>query len=224
METKEMKYTAWLITAKTNLHVGDECATGYGIIDKSVQRNPITELPCINSSSLKGALNEFFCHNTDFNGEKLLNIFGSDKKTKTPSQKGNAIFFDANLLAFPKQSDSTLYELVSTIDVIERAKAQLETFKVKMDDFPTYKTQDENGKINLAELCSDEGLPIIARNRLENGESQNLWYEQVVPQETVFYTLMKVDEEFAEKLDKQIVQIGANATIGYGYCEFKKLG
>ena len=77
------------------------------------------------------------------------------------------------------------------------------------------------------ELCSDDNLPIIARNVLDNGESKNLWYEQVVPAEAVFYTLIddKGDGTLANKIgtEKTLVQIGADATIGYGYCEFKNL-
>ena len=74
------------------------------------------------------------------------------------------------------------------------------------------------------ELCSDDNLPIIARNVLENGESKNLWYEQVIPAETVFYTLIDGgdDTSLTQRISAEnaIVQIGASATIGYGYCKF----
>ena len=77
------------------------------------------------------------------------------------------------------------------------------------------------------ELCSDDNLPIIARNVLDNGESKNLWYEQVVPAETIFYTIIhdNGDRTLAEQISnpKAFVQIGANATIGYGYCKFTNL-
>lgn len=59
---------------------------------------------------------------------------------------------------------------------------------------------------------------------LENGELRNLWYEQVIPAETVFYAIIREEgDELKNALNGQIVQIGANATIGYGYCEFKIL-
>ena len=77
-------------------------------------------------------------------------------------------------------------------------------------------------KGNISEMCHDDNLPIIARNALDNGESKNLWYEQVLPSETVFYTIIQEEGEILKNaLDGKIVQIGANATIGYGYCEFK---
>ena len=80
----------------------------------------------------------------------------------------------------------------------------------------------ENDK--FAALCSDDNLPIIARNVLENGESKNLWYEQVLPAETVLYTIIQEkgeDLKNALTQEGKLVQIGANATIGYGYCKFE---
>lgn len=68
-----------------------------------------------------------------------------------------------------------------------------------------------------------EGLPVIARNHLENGESKNLWYEEVVPRESRFYfgILQNGDKKYGEHFNKVLadgaVHIGANATIGYGY-------
>ena len=72
--------------------------------------------------------------------------------------------------------------------------------------------------------CNDENLPIIARNCLENGLSANLWYEQVLPSKTVLYFFTSGDVKgFAEALDGSLVQIGANATVGYGYCRITKI-
>lgn len=70
-------------------------------------------------------------------------------------------------------------------------------------------------------------LPIIARNKLENGESQNLWYEEIVPRETRFYFAVSYregnKEEKFNKITESLVQIGGNATIGYGYCDIKNI-
>lgn len=76
--------------------------------------------------------------------------------------------------------------------------------------------------------CSDYELPVIARNCLENGQSTNLWYEQIVPRLTCYYFLMEEighhAAEFTKSiLSKPIVQIGANATIGYGRCTIEPL-
>lgn len=70
-----------------------------------------------------------------------------------------------------------------------------------------------------------EELPVIARNKLENGESKNLWYEEIVPRESVFY-FGSVYDEYDEKFDsitKEMIQIGGNATIGYGYCSISSI-
>ena len=80
----------------------------------------------------------------------------------------------------------------------------------------------------FGEMCKDENLPVIARNVLENGRSANLWYEQVIPAETVFFAVIQEEgEELSNALDGDgdgtIIQIGANATIGYGYCRFTKV-
>lgn len=78
------------------------------------------------------------------------------------------------------------------------------------------------------EIIND--LPVISRNKLKNGESENLWYEEVVPRETRFYfgvqAGMQKDNELEKEFNKiteDIVQIGGNATIGYGYCEIEKI-
>ena len=74
-------------------------------------------------------------------------------------------------------------------------------------------------------LCDDFHLPVIARNQLNYGISGNLWYEQVLPRQTRFYfALLYPDSagkqlEALEKLLTEPVQIGANASIGYGQCE-----
>jgi len=228
------KNNVWFITAKTNLHVGNENTTSYGLIDLAVQRNATTGLPCINSSSLKGALNEFASQFKDLN---RLEIFGSDKKDKSKgSKKGNYTFFDANILFLPIQTDDArLYELVTCDAVLKRFFNQVKLItgvEITEKDLQNFKYSKQlNGEDitegKFKELCSDDNLPIIARNVLDNGESKNLWYEQVVPAETVFYTLIddKGDGTLANMIgtEKSLVQIGADATIGYGYCEFKNL-
>jgi len=74
-----------------------------------------------------------------------------------------------------------------------------------------------------------EELPIVARNYLNNGISDNLWYEEYVPREARFLTMVTRENSSNDHLgdyleaNKQLVQLGANATVGYGLCELKKL-
>lgn len=214
-----------LITAKTNIHVGSENGGEFTIIDKAIQKDPLTKLPCINSSSLKGAINEYCCHH-GMKPEDRSKLFGSDKiGEKDNFQKGEAIFFDAKLLYLPQQDDMALYHYTTSDEVI---RMMVERVKLFVPSFKFEKTNHNGKEIvrvknnEMVELCSDDNLPIIARNTLENGESKNLWYEQILPAETVFYTIISEDgNKLKDALDGKIVQIGANATIGYGYCEFK---
>ena len=87
-----------------------------------------------------------------------------------------------------------------------------------------YFTMVENKDLVL--LTDNNHLPIISRNQLESGISANLWYEQILPRYSRlgFFVMGEVNylETFCTELNKNnIVQIGANATIGYGYCQIK---
>ena len=68
-----------------------------------------------------------------------------------------------------------------------------------------------------------ENLPVIARNYLENGQSANLWYEELVPRGARFYTFIE------DKKNKQVfdpsgrIQVGGNASVGQGQVVFSKL-
>jgi CRISPR-associated protein Cmr4 len=80
-------------------------------------------------------------------------------------------------------------------------------------------------------LCDDNHLPVIARNSLEDGRSTNLWYEQIVPRQSVFFVLIWVPESENNHFDNfnkalqgdQPIQVGANASIGYGFCQFQEV-
>lgn len=229
-----MKKSVWLIEAKTNIHAGNENTSNYGLIDKAIQRNALTQLPCIHSSSLKGALNEFATEKVGLSDEERIRIFGVDKKKNgKKTQKGKYVFFDANILFLPVPADDQLYNLVTCDAVLNEFLEQMNAFGISCTlpvleaalrgmGYEYRKKSEEEFK----ELCHDDELPIIARNRLENGESVNLWYEQILPRKTVFSTLLLSDDNLlAGHLmeENNLVQIGANATIGYGYCQFKKL-
>lgn len=79
--------------------------------------------------------------------------------------------------------------------------------------------KDEDLKL----LCSDDYLPVISRNNLEDGQSKNLWYEQVLPKYSrLIFALTGEDKQFdgfCAEMNDSLVQIGANATIGYGLCK-----
>lgn len=222
-----MKTYVVLITAKTNLHVGNENGGEFTIIDKAIQRDVLTNLPCINSSSLKGAINEYCSNMLGMDAKKRNKLFGSDKLDKdSSSQKGEAIFFDAKLLFLPQQDDATLFHYATSNDIIammnERCQLFDKSFSYKMPETYNGKEVKPISSEVFKSICDNDNLPIIARNTLDNGESKNLWYEQVLPAETVFYTIIQEEGDVLKNaLNKKIIQIGANATIGYGYCKFQ---
>lgn len=223
MATNKKHTSVWLIIPQTNLHVGNESIVNFSVIDKAIQRDVTTGLPCINSSSLKGAIKEYLA-SAKCDENIIKKLFGSTKKDKNNSQKGAALFFDATLLAIPEQKTGgdSPYQLVYSETIIKDFLAKAEVLGVEKAVVDTSKWEKKNK--DFEELCSDDNLPIIARNCLENGESTNLWYEQVLPAQSVLATIIQTNgEDDLKELENAIVQIGANATIGYGYCKFIKL-
>lgn len=76
--------------------------------------------------------------------------------------------------------------------------------------------------------CGDYALPVLARNHLDNGISKNLWYEQVVPRQACFYFFVDdyTDKNLFDesiKTNNKLVQVGGNATVGYGRCKITNL-
>ncbi|MFR3330306.1 MAG: type III-B CRISPR module RAMP protein Cmr4 [Odoribacter splanchnicus] len=265
----------YIIDTLSNMHVGSG-EVNYGVIDNLIQRDPVTHLPNINASGLKGALREAF------KGESFVgDLFGSEPKAKDDAKKaGNARFFEANLLSLPVRSDKVPYLMATSIDIIQALKRNMEVFQCQggkeiiseIDQFlnginkknlPLVFDQSLQGayveeltvrahydNINipasifnllgkplvilsheqLFTLCDDNHLPVLARNNLEDGRSTNLWYEQVLPRYTRLYFMFmegKSDAKnvtnFHEKLLSEVFQIGANASIGYGFCKIKDI-
>lgn len=228
----------WLIIPQTNLHAGNESTVNFSVIDKAIQRDATTNLPCINSSSLKGAIKEYMSECANMAASELKEIFGSVKSDLKEIKKGSVLFFDASLLFIPKQcSEGKTYELVYSDEVLEDFSKKVNNLiegKGISKEILLEKVRSIMGTKNVASnsvdgdtfttYCNDDALPIIARNCLENGESTNLWYEQVLPSLSVLATVIVTKESGQmDSLNEKIVQIGANATIGYGYCKFVKI-
>lgn len=267
--------SCYLIHCQTNLHAGSGNTT-YGIIDKMVQRDPVTGLPAIYASSLKGAFREFFEEGPDKEGLAALasGIFGkkvNQESEGTDNSKGDTVFHEAQLIGLPVRSNQKPYFVATTKTVLThwldkadlfslsftKLKAETNTLpdiadgqpKIIGAAIPELTIEDfenvgsiSNPKAELAKLlgnnillmsdtdfkntCSDYSLPVIARNNLENGESQNLWYEQIMPHQSrfVFFTINLVGKnDFGANINDKTVQIGANSSLGYGYCKISKI-
>lgn len=286
MTYETYKPKAIIIKTKTNLHVGSG-DMNYNIIDKTVQRDSISNLPIINASSLKGALRNHFdevmADENRLSKELLDFIFGKEDDD-TPSQ-GYVKFLDSYLLFLPlRATHRPFYHVTSRANLL----AMCDFYKTMDFDMTTLKEEaeklDENKDIVLDKedtdieeiLCkasenkalSDEltnlfgvtnvaifsdknfieacdYMPIIARNKIatkkENGEvndDSNLWYEEIVPRESIFYTAQldysnygnRVNaknkntlETFYSTLQQGHIQVGANASVGFGLCKFTEI-
>lgn len=242
-----MKTVIYRMDCLTNLHVGSG-EVNYNIIDNEVQKDPVTKLPNINSSSIKGALRDYFSNSENINRKNAVDeIFGKDNA-------GRVKIFSANMLARPLRiSKGNGYFLkVTSKEIINQFHDFLSNFSIdtlKLDKeikenivYTTAKnsnieveglkvtTIDEQKLVELfgcdIGIISDNNfkqfdLPVLARNRLENGISKNLWFEEVVPSNSVFYFVALIPDDLYDlfNLDGEIVQFGANASIGYGYCK-----
>ncbi len=71
---------------------------------------------------------------------------------------------------------------------------------------------------------AEYGLPVNARNQLnDNKISQNLWYEEALPADTLLYYLALSSEDALTPLLEHIqhspyLQLGGHASVGQGYC------
>ncbi|UCN01255.1 type III-B CRISPR module RAMP protein Cmr4 [Sulfurimonas sp. SWIR-19] len=268
-----MKVELYTIKTLTNLHVGSG-DINFNIIDNQVQKDAISNLPNINSSSLKGAFREHFSQR----GKSFVNYVFGPPNSSNEHQSGAYSFFEAKLLARPVRSNKKPYVLASSPEVIEEFLSMLQTLGVVLEEelikqfqwlasqrlknealyFGTLEDMviEDNAHVKKSDeaitkvqeffgeefllMCHQDfcelDLPVNARNALENGISQNLWYEEVVPSKTLFYFFIAKpnnidasDEDNVAKFDRsfekeEIIQIGANKTIGYGVCEITKVG
>lgn len=251
-----METALFFIEPLSNLHVGSG-EINYGLVDNLIQRDPVTNLPTINSSSLKGALREHFELLMGNNSNYVINIFGSNPKETKKRQPGTLRFFEADLLSIAVRStgNNLAYVNATSKGAIDRLCKRLEQFGVEAKHLAELTGLQESGKVSIEDLpgkksycqikdnpslvgdnlavldendlkllCNNEHLPVISRNCLEDGQSTNLFYEQVLPRYSRLATLIMGDREilddFSNKLNNEVVQIGGNATIGYGYCKF----
>lgn len=219
-----MKAKLYILECLTNLHVGNG-EVNYNIIDNEVERDVITGYPTINSSGVKGALRAFF-NESNYSEVDIKDIFGSEENATTP---GKLKFLSANLLAQAienRHNNGKPYRIVSPETVESHFKSHVKDFLTEENiDFAIIKKYYGIQTIKDKELKTYD-LPVLARNQLDNGISQNLWYEEVVPHKTLFYiTVVSTgnDSSLLEKFDKavnnKIIQFGANASIGYGFCK-----
>lgn len=255
-DKKVHKTLVFLVRGISNLHPGAGDSF-YGAVDKTVQRDPATNRPAIFASSIKGALREYFEEECGY-GQKspfVYHVFGTPvkpvasddpqaAKAEDNMRPGKYRFFSADLLSLPAPDtdpdSDTAYHRVSDPEALSEFVEKISMLQAgiwadnldlitaiekALGEGAELKTEPEHAA-KFREIA--EELPVIARNQLENGKSENLWYEEILPRESLFGFVVQADEhpghlEAFKALDGQVVQIGANATVGYGYCRFTLL-
>lgn len=81
---------------------------------------------------------------------------------------------------------------------------------------------------------AQNALPVNARNSLDDNKmSQYLWYEEVIPPDALFYSVILPRNEavragtnafMKELIDARYIQIGGNETVGQGWVRLAQVG
>lgn len=226
----------------TNMHVGNG-DVNYNIIDNEVEKDPVTGYPTINSSGVKGALREYFDGDPDLKGH-VNTLFGSDKKGETSPGQLKILGADMIARAVRASRGDEPYYLVTTQAALDKYEANCSIFLGKK---PQITVKNVTGRavegIELAKAVVLDGkeihimvedefrsleLPVMARNKLDNGISKNLWYEQIVPHESLFAFVVIGSEDhlkiFRDAISGKVIQFGGSASIGYGLCKVSVTG
>lgn len=234
-----MKSKLFQIECITNLHVGNG-DVNYNIIDNEVERDPVTGYETINASGIKGAFREYFSKADEKQVQRLFG--GNEGKITSP---GAIKFMQADILARAVRATGgkEAYYLVAAennIRQLEQKQAMIENknekYAVKKIDSGEQMEAEGVKLENYIEIGGKRiyvidnedyrklALPVVARNKLDNGLSVNLWYEEVVPHHSIFTFYVLADDlenlsNFSDVISDKVVQFGGGATVGYGFCK-----
>lgn len=243
-----MKAHVFKMTCLTNLHVGNG-DVNYSIIDNEVEKDAVFGTPVIPSSGIKGALRSYA---EEKQAEIVREVFG-DGDTRggykflaaqmlgrpVRVSKGGGAYVVATSPELLESFASLCREIGAEIPELEQLPAVHSGFSggkaAEAEGITLEKEEMHPGMKKLfgedpwmvlthEELCGIQ-LPVIARNALDiNGESQNLWYEEYVPHHSVFYLpVLTPGDEMKLQIEDEVVQFGADASIGYGLMKIEKL-
>ena len=242
-----MKTHLFKLECLTDMHVGSGEAN-YSVIDNEVQKDTVLkDVPVIHASGVKGALKEHFEIEWGIDDSKIKRIFGD--KDNAGSYKFLSALCVARPLRVSSgdmpyvlcsaedilKSFSALLEGLGMSEFYNYSGLAFDDNK-KFVSAQSVEIEGEECKVvenlgdafaklgldNLAvaKTLRDYDLPVRARNVLdENGQSKNLWYEELVPHKSVFYFAVIVPDGKCELEFRptEPVQFGGNASVGNGY-------
>lgn len=128
-------------------------------------------------------------------------------------EKGKAFTFDSTV------KDAVLEDYEYTVSGHELDSETVAIIKTIIGDNPVLMNDSD-----FMDICDDYHLPLISRNCLDT--NKNLWHEQVVPRESRFYFFLLKPRSSTYELEfskGDPVQIGGNASIGYGFTRIQKI-
>ncbi|MBD3159183.1 MAG: type III-B CRISPR module RAMP protein Cmr4 [Candidatus Lokiarchaeota archaeon] len=144
--------------------------------------------------------------------------------TTRSKQSSKVVIEDLMLEAKPDSAVDTLADQLAALCLGRNAHDMLrEKFK---RDLIVLSEQQFRHLLNL-------GTEVVARNKLdEKKTSENLWYMELIPRDTLFYSpimaedsrggnSMKADEilnKLSDAISAGYVQVGGNETLGHGWC------
>jgi|GEM_PF-272211 len=127
-------YQMFIIETLSNMHVGSG-ETHFGVVDNLIQRHPVTRIPIIHASGIKGSLREFFENLDSFNKDHIKILFGGPITSATSTtgsgleyEPGHLIFFEAQLLTLPLRASENVYYNCTSVPVLLDYLDQLDTF------------------------------------------------------------------------------------------------
>lgn len=154
------RYKMLIIKTLSNLHAGSG-ETHFSVVDNLVQRDPVTRIPVIHASGIKGALREHFEKLPTFETQ-INSLFGTgaNDDNATKEGPGHLIFFEASLLTIPLRSFNKVFYNATSPSVIKEYMAKIKDFipsinteplltwldTIKFSDKPVFYTLDNPDK------------------------------------------------------------------------------
>ncbi len=222
----------------TNMQVGTG-ETNVDIVDIKVERD--RGVPCIYSSSLKGALRE--------NYENVVGFKEAEELFGNKDNDGKLKFLQAFLITMPMRVSygDKNYVNVCNSTTINHINKNCEFLGIE-SPYPVLKETEgdkivgnKGFKVEGIECVDGETmhgayvandrvfslvpLPIQTRNNLDP-KHRNLWYEEYVPYGSKFAFIVIGEENDIEKLERSFgtyVQIGGNSSLGFGLCKIREV-
>jgi CRISPR-associated protein Cmr4 len=123
----------FIIEALTNMHVGSG-ETHFGVVDNLIQRHPVTKIPIIHSSGIKGALKDHFENDNEIK-QYIPELFGgsieldnADPNGELDYKPGHLIFFEAQMLTLPLRASENVYYNCTSVPTLIEYLDQLDNF------------------------------------------------------------------------------------------------